>query len=62
MPIIWQFFRDDILRLDVDTAARLENVILRETLNDQQFMRRLETSLRDAFRSLPTDPTPWKGN
>ena len=51
--IIWDRLKDNILELDVDTVARLENVILRETLNNQQFMKQLETSLKEAFRTGP---------
>jgi hypothetical protein len=49
--IIWGALREHILELDVNTAARLENVVLRETLNNQQFMKHLETALKEAFRS-----------
>ena len=47
--IIWGALKDNILQLDVNTAARLENVVLRETLNNQQFMKHLETKLKEAF-------------
>jgi hypothetical protein len=49
--IIWQIFRDQILELSVDRVAHLENVILKETLANQDFMKKLEGPLKEALKS-----------
>ena len=51
--IIWQVLRENILELSVDRAAHIENVILKETLGNKQFMTHLEGAIKDALRSGP---------
>ena len=48
--IIWQIFRDQILELTPDRVAHMENVILKETMANQEFMKRLEAPLREALK------------
>lgn len=50
MPLIWQILRDNILELTPERVAHLENVIVKETLSNQQFMKQLEGALRSELR------------
>ena len=51
--IIWQVLKENIIELTVEKAAHMENVILKETLNNQQFMKHLEGALKEALRHKP---------
>lgn len=48
--ILWPLLRDHVLELTPEKVARLENVILKETLSNQQFMRQLEGSLKEGLK------------
>jgi hypothetical protein len=49
--LIWQVLKDSILELTPDRVAHIENVILKETLANQEFMKQLDAPLRAALKS-----------
>jgi hypothetical protein len=48
--ILWSLLRDHVLELTPERVAHLENVIVKETLSNQQFMRQLESSLKEGLK------------
>jgi hypothetical protein len=50
MPIIWDILKDNILELTPDRVAHLENIIVRETLRNDQFRKQLEGALKAELR------------
>ena len=48
--LVFEVLRDRILELTPERVAHLENVIIKETLSNQQFMKQLEGSLKSELR------------
>jgi len=50
MPLLGTFlFQDRFFELNVDQVAQFESVVLRESFNNKEFMRHLETKLKEVI-------------
>jgi hypothetical protein len=43
--VIWEILKDRFYELDTNRLAILESAVLKETINNKEFMKTLETTL-----------------